>query len=169
MLSIVLRKNAKIEKLANKSSDEGLDAIKAEIKESPDFKRDASGGSDYLYPTYAGYLTAYFRQAVELLKGNQKELVGTTARKEALEWAIELFTDKVNVDSWDFKCTVMDTVYLAADMIEQALLHGITDERLRKHFDKGSKNNENELPISDEEFEAGVLHINEQIPVATYE
>ncbi|MHA2082982.1 MAG: hypothetical protein ACXABD_04450 [Candidatus Thorarchaeota archaeon] len=165
MLSFVLRKNAKIEELANKSSDEGLDAIKAEIKESSSFKRD----SDHLYPTYAGYLTAYFRQAVELLKGNQKELVETTARKEALEWAIELFTDKVNVDSWDFKCTVMDTVYRAADMIEQALLHGITDERLRKHFDKGSKNNENELPISDEEFEDGVLHINEQIPVATYE
>jgi hypothetical protein len=169
MLSFVLRKNAKIEELANKSSDEGLDAIKAEIKESPDFKRGACGGSDYLYPTYAGYLIAYFRQAVNLLQSRQKELVETTARKEALEWAIELFTDKVNVDSWDFKCTVMDTVYLAADMIEQALLHGVSDDRLRRHFEKGSKNNENELPISDEEFEAGVLHINEQIPVATYE
>tara|TARA_R110000751_G_scaffold71196_7_gene144016 strand:- start:8056 stop:8544 length:489 start_codon:yes stop_codon:yes gene_type:complete len=108
------------------------------------------------YPAACGYLRSVLNTAITQFSSAVRQLEIAASERDSLKWALELVTDQKNVDSWDFKSTVMNMVLDVAEMIDRAKDDGYSDLELKAHFQKGEEN-ENELPISDAEFEIGEL------------
>lgn len=115
--------------------------------------------SDYPYAFACGVLKSMLCNTTRDLSQASKALQSAHDDIDSIRWALELVTDHKQVDSWDYKCTVKDTIELVAEMIEHAKHQGYSEEQLKAYFAKGCLVNDNEWAISDEEMENGELDI----------
>lgn len=121
-----------------------------------DFKSESDG---YPYAYACGYLKNMLGNTTNDLKQATRELQNAHNEIDSFKWALELVTDHKQVDSWDYKSTVKETIELVVEMISDAKDRGYSEDQLKAHFAKGFEENDNEWAISDEELVNGELDI----------
>jgi hypothetical protein len=121
-----------------------------------DFKDESNG---YPYAYACGVLKSMLGSTTNDLKQATRELQNAHDEIDSFKWALELITDHKQVDSWDFKSTVKDTIELVVEMIADAKDRGYSEDQLKAHFDKGFEENDNVWAISDDELVNGELDI----------
>ena len=84
-----------------------------------------------VYPKLSGALGARLGMVTKLARELLDELLEVTRRKEAYEWAAEHVLDNENEDE-DY-----ETFYATAEVIEDAMKNGMTDDELRKRLRAG--------------------------------
>jgi len=154
-LSYIMAGKSKIDRLVHICNQEGADQLFEQAKRECDRR-------DMVYPYFSGVLLGELRLAVKELESYHAQLVDATAQTEAMDWAVELFTDNKQAESPNDD-NISLVIYEAAEMIKNAMLHGVSNDRLIKHFSK------NRIvygcPITEEEFADKRLAIVEAIPV----
>lgn len=83
-----------------------------------------------VYPRLCGAFGARLGMVTKLTRELLDELVKVTRRKEALEWAAENVLD--NGEGEDY-----EMLYAVADVAEEALKNGMTDDELRERLRVG--------------------------------
>lgn len=86
---------------------------------------------DSVYPRLCGSLGARLGMTTQLARELLDELLKVTRRKDALEWAAEHVLDNDNEDE------NYEMLYATADVIEEALKNGMTDDELRERLKGG--------------------------------
>jgi len=126
-------------------------------KQMIDGFKDESNGYPYAYA--CGVLKNMLGNTTNDLKQATRELQNAHNEIDSFKWALELVTDHKQVDSWDYKSTVKETIELVVEMISDAKDRGYSEDQLKAHFAKGFEENDNEWAISDEELVNGELDI----------
>ena len=86
---------------------------------------------DGVYPRLCGAFGARLGMVTLLARELLDELIKVTNRKQALEWAAEHVLDDDNEDE------NYEMLYATADVIEEALKNGMTDDELRERLKVG--------------------------------
>lgn len=119
--------------------------------------KDESNGYPYAYA--CGVLKNMLGNTTNDLKQATRELQNAHNEIDSFKWALELITDHKQVDSWDYKSTVKETIERVVEMIADAKDRGYSEDQLKAHFDKGFEENDNAWAISDDELVNGELDI----------
>lgn len=116
-------------RIVEQTSEQAIKAKQEELRAEYEQK----GQRESIYPHLAGLLLYYvkeFRQLAIELDAKHEEV---QRKEQALRWAAECcLTDKDddNQEMWE-------RLYSEADVIEQAMKDGMTEEQLRKHLKDG--------------------------------